>query len=370
MRKKRLIFLILAASLGALWGQCSRVANPLQNLSHGDQGIVSILGPSLTKTGQELPFYLRTKRLAQKERVQWYVIGEGEIVSSGSKAIWVRGLFPDTHFFLVCELYTSNDVLIARNSRLIRTFRQAVVLKADDFIPDVNSHIAPQWKRFVRFIREQNLCANIGVVGRFLEHPPENYRLYLLALARDARFELWNHGYYHSLIYGGDGRVFSEFFARSYRFQYEALERTQRVMKEKLGTEPHAFGAPGNLFDHITVQVLQSFPEIHVWFFGKNNGRQMIFPRTVEAEYPTGRPNLSVFATGYDPEEELVVLQLHPAMWDEKDFGEFVKIIRFLQKYQATFVLAEEYYQYRKWIQQNVMPRDSHKDFWRGGRLH
>jgi peptidoglycan/xylan/chitin deacetylase (PgdA/CDA1 family) len=258
----------------------------------------------------------------------------------------VRFVAPDT----VCvatlglEIYSKTDLISTRTFD-ISVSRQLIILKADDLIYDDKTIISNNWTRFFHFVVSEKIKASAGIICNSLETDDERYFGLLRYLDKTGYIELWNHGYDHILDASHtDGTLYDEFRNSSFEFQKEQLRKAQTLAKEKLNITLQTFGAPGNAIDNTTIQALEAFDEIKVWFFGLSGSDKLVLGRSADMEYPAGKPDYNSFVQNYDTGREYLVLQIHPNQWDESQFETFKQIIEFLKEQQSVFILPYEYY--------------------------
>lgn len=276
--------------------------------------------------------------------IQWFS-NAGLIEGSGKT---VKYIAPDKNVLDkigVC-IQDSNHTVV-EDSTLILVYKQLVILKADDMVFDTVTVISGRWRRFIDFINSKKIKAGLGLVGNSLTKGNLEYYTYLRKLVNSGSFELWNHGYNHIVgAVNEKGDVYCEFMNTPYEYQKQHLIQTQKLAKEKLNTTLHTFGAPANAVDDNTIRALDEIKELKVWFFGHSTPGKLVLPRDMEIEYPCAMPDYQKFIEYYDPEKDCLVLQIHPNLWDESLFEEFVKIIEFLLENEVTFITPFEYYRY------------------------
>lgn len=223
--------------------------------------------------------------------------------------------------------------------------QQFVILKADDLIYDEKNIISKNWYRFFHYVVSEKIKTSVGMVVSSLNTEDERYAALLKYLHRTGIVEFWNHGYDHILDASHlDGTMYDEFRNSALEFQIEQLRKSQTLAKEKLDITLRTFGAPGNAIDSTTIQALEAFEEIKVWFFGLEGSKKLVLGRGAEIEYPTGKPDYNSFVQNYDANKEYLVFQIHPNQWDDSQFETFKQIIEFLRERCTTFVLPYEYY--------------------------
>jgi len=221
---------------------------------------------------------------------------------------------------------------------------QVVVLKLDD----VTGHgargglaVSPRWQRVTDFLEKSNLKASFGIIGFSLEQDNQAYFDWIKALHRKGLIEFWNHGYRDRKATDKTGE-----FEGSFEEQRAALERTQRLAREKLGIELKAFGPHWSGTNEDTARALEGFPEIKSWFYGPRGSSKFVFENVLPLENPTFVPDFDKFKTTYQRvarDKKCLALQGHPNAWDEKRWEGFVKITGFLRSKGCVFMTPSEY---------------------------
>jgi len=269
---------------------------------------------------------------------------EGTIMADESGAKYTAPLHPciasiDMRAFL-------QDSMIYHYSTKFLIHKQFVILKADDIIYDKKTILPERWFKFIQLIQSRHAKAALGIIGHYLDKGDATYCRLLKELDASSTFELWNHGYTHSV--GGSALVNpelpSEFYLTSLEEQIMHLYKTQDLARQKLDINLHTFGAPGNAIDQNTTFTVESCPDIWVWFFGDPKSNTVVLKRGGEIEFPTPNANFEEFSKRYDPNRNCYVYQIHPNKWDDQQFSEFTRILDFLLEQQVTFINPAEYY--------------------------
>ena len=178
-----------------------------------------------------------------------------------------------------------------------------------------------------------------------MEKGQQEYFTILKEIADDGSFEIWNHGFDHELFgVNNDGKTYHEFFNTNYDDQKNHLEKTQELASEKLGITIHAFGAPGNSYDSVTLNVIDEINEIKVWFYGNPESNKLVLKNLYNIEFDGQYPDYEKFVNNYPIDEEYLALQIHPKAWDNKDFNQFELIIEFLITQKVAFITPYEFY--------------------------
>lgn len=216
-----------------------------------------------------------------------------------------------------------------------------IILKLDD-ITRSGAHgeqpISPRWQKCVDFLMAENIRASLGIIGNSLEGDAPAYFNWIKDLHKKG-FEFWNHGYENKE---------NPFFGPPLEEQKAAIEKTQRLAREKCGITLAAFGPHWGGTDASTEAVLAAIPEIRVWFFGpaKPPRHMVSLKRTVNLEYPTLVPNFEKFKADFEKraaEQPYLCLQGHPNAWDDARWAAFVEIVKFMKEKGCKFMTAGEY---------------------------
>ena len=141
---------------------------------------------------------------------------------------------------------------------------QVIVLKLDDVVayrsPD-GSAVSPQWQRITDFLKASDIKASYGIIGFSLEEDNDTYFDWIRELHKGGLIEFWNHGYRNRRATDKIGE-----FEGAFEEQRAALEKTQRLAKEKLGIELTTFGPHWSGTNEHTARALEGIPEIKMWF--------------------------------------------------------------------------------------------------------
>lgn len=221
---------------------------------------------------------------------------------------------------------------------------QAIILKLDDVTPQGardGSPVSPRWQRLVDFIEEQEIKASLGIIGFALEDDNAAFFDWIKQWHRKGRIEFWNHGYRNRRAEDKTGE-----FEGAFDEQKAAIERTQRLAKEKLGIELKVFGAHWSGTNQATADALDATPEITMVFYEPRQAKKFVFERVLTLENPTFVPDFDKFKQLYESraaDKPVLALQGHPNAWDEQRWQGFVKIIEFLKGRGCRFVHATEY---------------------------
>ena len=234
-----------------------------------------------------------------------------------------------------------------------------VILKADDL-----GETTANWNRFMKIIEDDSICAGIGVIANNVKTESSKIEIQReSALKQKNNFsiiEFWNHGYDHSKIRGK-----TEFDGTDFDFQMNHIQKAQKFFTDSLHLSSHCFGAPFNRTTHITDEVLKSFPEINIWQcyedIEKQHHSEWKDPdkKIIKSEdqhillnvnylYYHGFP-IDNILNNYekDKNKPYILIQIHPAVWNDKNFDSFEKLIHFYKtNKRATFMTPYQYYQF------------------------
>jgi peptidoglycan/xylan/chitin deacetylase (PgdA/CDA1 family) len=283
----------------------------------------------------------------ESDRITYsWSVNFGSIVSNGEKVLYKA---PSIPCMATIRVQIVDDAQCLMDSIRILVYKQIIILKADDFQFNQGSLVSQEWLNFINLVKNKNIRASLGLIGRSLENIDSHSLKQLKELICDDRIELWNHGYDH-LISKKDnqGNLYWEFKNTSLQQQKEHILLTQELTKEKLGIVLHAFGAPGNAFDQNTQEAVNSIDDIKIWFFGSNESTKLVLGRFAEIEFPTHNPDYNRFIGNYDSTKDYLALQIHPNSWDGVRLNEFEKIVDFLVQERVTFLTPFEYYRYSR----------------------
>ncbi len=222
-----------------------------------------------------------------------------------------------------------------------------VIIKADDLRAKGQS-VDAAWQKLVDFARERKINIGIGIIADSLETDNPGYFSWIKKQRATGLVEFWNHGYDHKQ-WKEAGVNYQEFKGTSFKHQKQHLECANDLAREKLGFAFETFGAPFNATDENTAKALAQSPDIKIWLYGDGEAAagKLVLARTPAAnlEAPIFKPNLLKFAQGYNkfPDQELFVIQGHPAQWSAQGWQQFVGIVDFLTEAKAVFVTPTQY---------------------------
>lgn len=224
-----------------------------------------------------------------------------------------------------------------------------VLLKIDDLkFYNQNDSVDQAWTRFLTFLREKTIKANIGAIGENFVNDTEAYRwFYSDAKAKfvnNSNVEIFNHSNCYCPAIFSDG---------TYEEQFDTLNIAQKAIVSKLGVIPIAFGSGGNQLNQYTGNVMNKHPDMRVWFFGNDsvdNTKILNLARTAGLTNIDAIESTSAFIENFERYLSYthVVLQGHAGKWGTGQFNAFADAIKLLiSKYPGVkFMTASEYYQY------------------------
>jgi len=248
------------------------------------------------------------------------------------------------HSFLLPSLAAVLAVVLGGYVTNAGETRQVIVLKLDDVVAyrsEDGSPVSDRWQRITDFLKVSEIKASYGIIGFSLEEDNEAYFDWIKDLHKSGLIEFWNHGYRNRKATDKTGE-----FEGSSEEQRAALEKTQRLAKEKLGIELKAFGPHWSGTNKHTTRALEGIPEIKIWFYGRKGATKFIFPRFLTLEYPTHVADFAKFKAAYERvghDKKCLALQGHPNSWNDERWANFVKIIDYLRSKGCLFMTPSEY---------------------------
>ncbi len=247
------------------------------------------------------------------------------------------------------------------NTYLHQTKGLIVILKADD-LGDTTAN----WNRFIKKIINDSICAGIGIISKNVHESsiPEIKRISTINQVDGSPVvEFWNHGYDHLNLKNKDQQT--EFFNTSSDYQYKHFQLAQNFFANSLHITSHTFGAPHNRSDRKTDSIINNFPEINVWQqyrkFERYDKKVWKDPKYQTIKNTDQHIVLSIDylslnslnAPGFeenfssDNKKPYVLIQIHPAVWNEAMFENFEKLVHFYKKrHKVRFMTPYQYYNY------------------------
>lgn len=260
-------------------------------------------------------------------------------VSSVDRIVFATGDASATYHF-----YVNNVLVTAAEDEPLAALaggipRLPIVLKLDD-LNTGGGNVPNTWRRATNFTTARNIKASVGLVAKSLEVGNASYLSYITGLRNAGLTEFWFHGYDHAT---------NEFNGPSYTVQKAKFVDCQALAYDKLGFRFEGFGAPGNVFDSNTVQVMSEDSDMKVWLYGDpaQSAGKTVLTRVgdVNIEQPTFVPNPEKFVSGYMANysgRDYFVIQGHPYNWSDARWYEFVRLIDWLQANGFTFTTPQE----------------------------
>lgn len=230
-----------------------------------------------------------------------------------------------------------------------------VMLKLDDLVrskPGSTLAVSDHWQRVVAFLESQKLKASYGILAISLEGDCPAYVDWLKKRVA-AGSEIWLHGYY---AFGGiptalkvNGRT-AEFVGGTAADQAVGINRSLKLVKEKVGVDIAAFGPHATPMDAATYEVLEGLPQIHaVWFYPPPAGTKtskLVIQRLMNLESPIFVPNYEKVKADFEQKRATlpyVAVQGHPDTWDDAKFENFKKVVSYLRDQGCKFVTISDY---------------------------
>lgn len=233
-----------------------------------------------------------------------------------------------------------------------------VIIKADDL-----GNITPNWERFIQTVKDNNICASIGIISSQVSQHESVLRIKEISQYKlydsEKVIEFWNHGFDH---YGTEFET--EFWGTTLDYQIDHIRKSQQFFKDSLGIQCKTFSTPFNRTSVETYDALQLFSEINVIMYHRKSEKCNDFrwqdAREKKEKVRADKVRLRVeFQSVYDvplqnikkyiyktPKSGYVIVQIHPNSWDESDFSTFQEMITFFKKMRVKFMTPQQYYQY------------------------
>jgi formylglycine-generating enzyme required for sulfatase activity len=236
-----------------------------------------------------------------------------------------------------------NDVRLGARHLAVLAYKQFAIIKADDYV-SYDGSVSDAWNTYFALMnRERRIKHTVGVIteslGNYTFATGTEFTDTLRALQASGMGEVWHHGLDHQGTID-DAKSFglsdppapllkaatlTEFFGRPYAFQKAHLEDGLTLSRDVLGITMHTFGAPFGLTDSVTTTVIDESADILNWYDGQPASAKRVLPVDgLLVENPTGYPLLTQFNALYDPEQELVVLQVHPGFEEPGNVFPFI----------------------------------------------
>lgn len=229
---------------------------------------------------------------------------------------------------------------------------QVILLKLDDVVarPSANGPVAERWQRIADYLTENGIRGSFGVICESLEADNPAYFQWIKDIQAGGFIEIWMHGY-HLKTADEPG----EFEQGTAAEQQAILEKSARLAREKLGFPLAAFGPHWSGTTDATDEALEAVPDIKIWLYGPAKPKyftRLSLPRVLALENPTFVPDPIAFKALYEKfhaaDRDVLVLQGHPAQWDDQRWAGFLEIIKFLKSKGVVFMTPSEYLASRK----------------------
>ncbi len=236
-----------------------------------------------------------------------------------------------------------------------------VILKADDL-----GEVDANWSRFIQKLIDDSICAGIGVISNNVSNVAITEIQRINNIKQKNGYpvvEFWNHGFDHKDLKPHDEQT--EFFNTNFNYQHAHFNLAQHFFTDSLHITSHTFGAPHNRTQLITEKVIEKFSEINVW---QNYGKTEKYSHTdwkdpkynvihdtdqriiLSIDYLSlHNLNIGDIEKNYaiDSKKPYIVIQIHPAAWNDEIFQKFETIVQFYkQSHRATFMTPNQYYQF------------------------
>jgi peptidoglycan/xylan/chitin deacetylase (PgdA/CDA1 family) len=224
--------------------------------------------------------------------------------------------------------------------------QQIILLKLDDVVAahSGKAPVSARWQRIADFLKTNNIKGSFGIICESLEKDNAAYFQWIKDIHDAGLIEFWCHGY-HMKSASEPG----EFDHGTVEEQKAALEKSERLAKEKLGFPLPAFGPHWSATTEATDEAVQAVPEIRIWLYappGLKYFNRLALERVMGLENPTFVPDPAKFKATYErspSKREVLVLQGHPDQWDDTRWAGFVEIIEFLKSKNVVFSTPSDY---------------------------
>lgn len=219
-----------------------------------------------------------------------------------------------------------------------------VLLKLDDIHYGYATPVPERWDYVLDFVKDNNIKANLGIIGFSLDSDREDYFQWLRDVAARGDIEFWNHGFRNRQGMDEVGE-----FEEDYATQYRALHMTDSLATAKAGLKLRGWGPHWTECNQYTDSALATVPNIELAFGYPVPHEQfagVFVPFSLEMEYPFHNPVYRDFLINYLGRYrnlDSFYLQGHPNSWDEGRRHEFEQIIHQLLADRARFVTISEF---------------------------
>lgn len=201
-----------------------------------------------------------------------------------------------------------------------------IVFKLDD-LKEENYN---KFDRVCSIAKNYNIHVTIGIINSSIHNTNKQYINWIIEKNKNKYIIFWNHGLYHEI----DVKTGYSEYNRNYETQEKNILESHNYSKEKLGFEYDIFGAPYNISNEHTINILEKLDYKYMFFPFKNSksNKVMLLKNRIDMELETGITNYDFFVESFDANKhyDYGIVQGHPNIWEEDSFIEFEKIVIFL----------------------------------------
>ena len=252
-----------------------------------------------------------------------------------------------TFFLFFCIVFSTAAIAQEGKSSDVKSNPpppKLVVLKLDDVVAGSRGQVVPErWQRVADFLEGKKIKSSMGIIGYSLVDDNPAYFKWITDRATRGSIEFWNHGFRSRSA----EEKFGE-FEGDYDEQINALRKTDRLAREKLGLNLTVWGPHYSGTNEHTDRALAQMPQI-LMTFGYPPKVELykgyVFRNAINIEYPTHNTDFEAFKKNYEERKnrfEYFYMQGHPNSWDDVRWKNFVNIIEFLEKENVRFVTPSE----------------------------
>ena len=216
---------------------------------------------------------------------------------------------------------------------------QSIIFKSDDLgLPTGIEN----FKYFDRFLAKYHIPVSIGIIAKYLKFIKTSDIDYIKGMLSQPGYEIWNHSFKHPKLP-----------TLSKSEQYTEIKNAQNEIARLLGLQPEFFGAPYNLYDANSIEVIGElgFKGVYLVEEALMRGSSLVnidrgtllspeFVRSTNREC-----DFIEFKRRFHlkKNQEYLVVQFHPPAWNQVDFIEFERIINFLIEQRCRFINFNDY---------------------------
>ncbi|HEY9250723.1 MAG TPA: DUF2334 domain-containing protein, partial [Rariglobus sp.] len=236
-----------------------------------------------------------------------------------------------------------------------------IVLKLDDVRTGANGGFnTARWSRVSSLMHERKIKYSLGLITKALSNDKSPLYTWLDEVKASGLAEVWFHGWDHG-VREVEGVKYSEFSGRDYNDVKKRFDDSQALATAKLGAPLAVFGPPGGgqntHIDTTALRVLAETPHMRGILYPvplddagralEAGGKITVLDRDweINIEHPLFAPNLERLKRNFptrSASRRYLVLQGHPAQWDDPRWDEFVRIIDYLSEQKIRFVTPSE----------------------------